>query len=481
MSQNQPVIRYEPGQFEADRHYYDRVLNAQIHPLVRGFMNLGNERIIERYCHLHPEVSREHIEAVLRYKTKHMLWAGADLFCVTNDQGTRKVVVIELNSCPSGQKSMPLIQENAEQGSYRVLLERAFVPLLKRRSLPEGGLAVLSDKNMMECTGYAATLADLTQQSVYLVPCYADDPNPSHRFTEDGVLEICDNDGTWIPIKAAIRYVTQKPWTRIPPVTRTLFFNPILICLAGGRNKMLAAKAYELYNRQMRDQKLTIRTPETIRDVALSSVPLYVESFGGVAVVKNPYSNAGQGVYTIVNKDELREFMQEDHKYDRFIVQSLVGNSGWSSRGAVEPLYHLGTIPDKRNHIYVADLRFMVGVGEEGFFPAAIYARRAARPLEASITDSGGSWEILGTNLSYKDDAGKWKTQTERLLLMDNRDFNRLGIGVDDLIESYLQSVLATIAIDQMAETLVNSKKRFRHKFFATINPDPRLVEEVMK
>jgi hypothetical protein len=480
MSQKQATTTVQPGQFEAENHYYDRVLNAQIHPLVRAFMNLGNNRIIERYCHLHPEIPREAVEYVLRYQTKHMRWAGADLFCVTNDRGTRKVVVIELNSCPSGQKSMPIIQETSEHGSYRVLLERAFLPMLKKRSLPEGELAVLYDKNHMESSGYAATLADLTNQPVYLVRCDDGDPDPAHRFN-DGVLEIRDPDGQWQSIRAAIRYVTQKPWNRIPPVTKTLFFNPILICLAGGRNKMLAAKAYEIFNRHMRDQKLQIKTPETIRDVSLDSVRMHVDSMGGIAVVKNPYSNAGQGVYTIVNQEELQAFLDEDHSYDRFIVQSLIGNSGWSSRGSVEPLYHLGTIPDKRNNIYVADLRFMVGVGEEGFFPVAIYARRAARPLEAKVSDSGGSWEILGTNLSYKDDAGKWKTQTERLLLMDSRDFNRLGIGVDDLIESYLQSVLSTIAIDQMAEGLVNSKKKFRHKFFATMNPDPRLVDEVMK
>lgn len=34
---------------------------------------------------------------------------------------------------------------------------------------------------------------------------------------------------------------------------------------------------------------------------------------------------------------------------------------------------------------------------------------------------------------------GSWGTETERLLLMDSRDFNRIGIGVDDLIEAYMQ------------------------------------------
>lgn len=33
---------------------------------------------------------------------------------------------------------------------------------------------------------------------------------------------------------------------------------------------------------------------------------------------------------------------------------------------------------------------------------------------------------MLGTNLSVKED-GKWSTETNRLLLMDRKDFNQLG------------------------------------------------------
>jgi hypothetical protein len=42
----------------------------------------------------------------------------------------------------------------------------------------------------------------------------------------------------WRSCRAAIRYVTQKPWKRVPPITRTLIFNPVLACLSGGRNKV---------------------------------------------------------------------------------------------------------------------------------------------------------------------------------------------------------------------------------------------------
>ena len=46
---------------------------------------------------------------------------------------------------------------------------------------------------------------------------------------------------TWERVRAVIRYVTQKPWNRIPPITRTLIYNPVLACLAGGRNKARCA------------------------------------------------------------------------------------------------------------------------------------------------------------------------------------------------------------------------------------------------
>jgi hypothetical protein len=76
-----------PGAFEPEQHYYSRVMNAQIHPLVRYFFHLGNERIIERYCHMHPEAKPEAVVAALTECTKHFRWGGSDLFVVTTEQG----------------------------------------------------------------------------------------------------------------------------------------------------------------------------------------------------------------------------------------------------------------------------------------------------------------------------------------------------------------------------------------------------------
>ena len=478
---SEPISRViQPGSFERQDHYYTKVLNAQVHPLIRYFFNLKNERIAERYAHLHPEVKPEAIRAALSHTPRHYRWGGTDLFAVTTEHGVRQIVVIETNSCPSGQKSMPPLAEDQDQAGYRMLLERSFMPMLKRRNLPQGGLAVLYDKNPMENTGYAATLADLANEPVHLIYAPDSTEDRAFRFTEDRVLEVRDPDGAWAPIRAAFRYVTQRPWNRLPPVTRTPLFNPVLICLAGGRNKMLAAKAYDLYNARIQQTGLTIRTPETIWDVNRAEVPLWVARMGGSAVIKVPYSNAGQGVFTVTSNEELDAFMDQDHPYDRFIVQALIGHTRWSSRGRQGQLNQLGTIPNRKGQIFVADMRFMVGASPDGFYPVAIYARRARSPLTAERPTGMQSWSMLGTNLSVKTDGGGWDTEHGRLTLMDSRDFNLLGVGLDDLIEAYIQTVLAMAAIDEMANQLVTQRNRFRQRFFRSINPDPALVSEII-
>lgn len=481
MKINSSPITIAPGNFSVEDHFYPRVLNAHLHPLVRHLMEMGNERIICRYCHLHPEADESTVRELLTTPPRYFRWGGSDLIHVTTEEGLRRVVIIETNSCPSGQKSMPRSAELEEEAGYQTVLERSFLPALRRRKkAPKGELAVLYDKNHMENTGYAATLATLADEPVHLVPLKDGAEESFARFNSERILEIRTESGDWIPIRAAFRYVTQKPWNRIPPLTRTLIYNPILVCLAGGRNKLMAAKAYDFYNARNLNAGLQIATPETIWDVSREEVPIWVERMGGVAVVKVPYSNAGQGVYTIVNDDELEAFMSLDHQYDKFIVQALIGNSRWSSQSRDGRLFHVGTMPDKKLNLYVADLRFMVATNENGYFPVAIYSRRARQPLESTLATGASSWDMLGTNLSIKQDDGSFATEPSRLLLVDSRDFNRLGLGMDDLIESYVQTVMSIAAIDQMSQELVNTKGRFRRKLFLSMNPDESLANEIM-
>lgn len=471
------AVAVDPGQFEPAKHFYPRVLNAQLHSMVGFFMRMTTDRIVNRYCHLNPRVAPEQLTEILMYRPRYFRWSGCDLFHVTTERGNRQMVVIETNSCPSGNKSMPPLTDEAEQGGYRLLMERAFVPSLTRRGLPKGDLAVIYDKNRMENAGYAAALADLTNEHVWLAPMPAGRNGPA-RFV-DGILQVRDERGKWHDVRAAMRYVTQKPWSRIPVQTKTMIFNPVIACLAGGRNKLVAAKAYDLYNAELKRLGLEIRTPETIRDLKQAEIPLWVQRFGGHAVVKVPYANAGQGVFTITNQDELDAFMDADINYESYIVQSLVGNYGWSSSSPQGRFFQVGTMPNKRSEIYVADIRMMVSTSKEGFRPLAIYARRARKPLTTEV-DSGASWDMLGTNLSQKREDGSWETDDDRLMLMDRKDFNSLGIGLDDLIEGFIQTVLSTIAIDKLACNLISSKGSLKRRLFRSLNDDNALMDELI-
>ncbi|MFK7946729.1 MAG: hypothetical protein AB8G11_03990 [Saprospiraceae bacterium] len=470
-----------PNSFNGENHWYPKALNATIHPMVNFFLNLNKERIIKRYCHLHPMVNREKLEEVLAYECKYFLWCGADLINSTSANGKRQMVIIENNSSPSGQKSMPLLDDNKEDGSYRLLVERTFKPLLKSkqgRPKLKGRLAVLYDKNYMETSGYAAVIADVMDEEVLLIPFFNEE-NP-HIKIENNFIHV-NLDGEWTPLRAVFRYVTQRPWNRIPLNLKTKILNPIVACLAGGRNKMVAAKAYDLYNAELRNYGLEINIPQTIWDVSKAEIPLWVQKMGGQAVIKIPYSNAGQGVFTIINQAELDAFMEMEFDYKRFIVQSLIGNYNWSSTSEKGKFYHVGTIPNAKGETFVTDLRMMASSTKDGIRPLCVYARRAAEPLVDNISSGSDSWAMLGTNLSVKLGDNDFTSDSSRLMLTDRRDFNKLGLGLDDLIEAYIQTVLSMIAIDKMCINLMGTKGKFKMRLFKSLNNDETLLEEIYK
>ena len=476
------VTIVKPGEFEPSRHFYPKALNATIHPMVSFFMRFSAERLVSRYCHLNPKVDPVILAELLAYQPRFFRWAGVDLFNVATAEGHREMVLIETNSCPSGQKSMPLVADEEEEGGYKALVSRVldyyFRKIRKEKGREGGVLAVVYDKNEMENSGYAAAMANHFQEPVYLATYKGSDPDPPVRF-KDRYMEVRTESGEWERVRAAFRYVTQKPWNRIPLHTKTLLINPIQACLAGGRNKAVASTAYDLLNSELAGTGLQIRVPETIREVSKGEIPILVRKMGGHAVVKIPYSNAGQGVFTITSEAELNEFMEGTYSYNKFIVQSLIGNYLWSSHGARGRFYHVGMLPNRKNEIYVADARMMVGADESGFFPMAVYGRKAPTPLQNKLDGSVDSWSMLGTNLSVAQGVDNWGSETSRLVLMDRRDFNTMGLSLDDLLKGYVQAVLATIAIDKMACNLTTSKGKFRLKVYANLNNDESLMEEI--
>ena len=92
-----------------------------------SFLSLGNARMVERYCHLNPAVDKAILSRLIASRCSSFRWSGADLFSVTNNRGKRQMIVVETNSCPSGQKSMPPMpptphaQDEHDDGYHRII------------------------------------------------------------------------------------------------------------------------------------------------------------------------------------------------------------------------------------------------------------------------------------------------------------------------------------------------------------------------
>lgn len=456
LSISKNVHLVEPGDFEATEHWYPRVLNSNIHPLVSYFLNLSHEQMVERYQRLNPASNPEAILSILTYQPLYFRWAGTDLMHITNHEGNRKLAVIETNSCPSGQKSMPLLDLNVEQGGYRRLIEKTFKPMVDALTI-DGSLAVIYDKNPMENVGYAATIADVFGENVFLAKFDKADKNPPVKFM-DGYMYIRNECEEWIPIRAAFRYVTQEPWTRLPKNTKTLLLNPLEACLAGGRNKEVASGAYDWFNEEFKNHGISIFTPKTFTNVPFNELTKYFELLGGNMVIKVPDSNAGQGVFTVVSPDELDFALKQLTTTNTYLVQELIHSNYNKGLDPGKAWYHVGTIPDSKGRSYAFDLRLMMHATEEGIRPLAVYSRRSGYPLNQPLPDGMNSWEVYGTNLSIKGDDG-WTYADERLMLFDIRNFGQLGLGIDELIKGFVQSAMAVFAIDQNAIRTFGNKQ----------------------
>eukprot|EP00997_Jenningsia_sp_PLL12_P005766 NODE_229_length_2078_cov_78.608181_g197_i0.p1 GENE.NODE_229_length_2078_cov_78.608181_g197_i0~~NODE_229_length_2078_cov_78.608181_g197_i0.p1 ORF type:complete len:355 (-),score=87.91 NODE_229_length_2078_cov_78.608181_g197_i0:283-1347(-) len=288
-------------------------------------------------------------------------------------------------------------------------------------------------------------------------------------------MQVLANSG-WVPIRAALRYVTQAPWNRLPIHTRTFIMNGVGPCLAGGRNKATAAFAYEMFNAEHRHEGLQISTPAT-RVETWDKLDGLLEEMKYM-VVKVPYSNAGQGVWPVTSRSAL-ESLKQQHKgksYDKLLVQQLLGPQQWDTNGGI---YQVGCLPDDNGAVHAFDTRVMVGGGPNGFQIIAMYARQAAVAFEeVPPTDVEAASQMLCTNLSVKLGENHFTTQPERLLPMDIRNFDILGIGIDDLVEGFVQSVMAMTAIDVLCQRLM-PKNQFSFPLFQRICDDNTLLQEI--
>ena len=62
--------------FKKENHFYPKVVNAKMHPLVASFFKMSNESIVTRYKQMNPDVNVDALRKLLAYKPKYFKWAG---------------------------------------------------------------------------------------------------------------------------------------------------------------------------------------------------------------------------------------------------------------------------------------------------------------------------------------------------------------------------------------------------------------------
>lgn len=70
------ALQIDRGCFKRENHFYAKVLNSKIHPVVASFYNMTNEAIIKRYKQLNQHVNADVLREYLNYKPKYFKWAG---------------------------------------------------------------------------------------------------------------------------------------------------------------------------------------------------------------------------------------------------------------------------------------------------------------------------------------------------------------------------------------------------------------------
>jgi hypothetical protein len=458
---------FYPEQINPNELGHELTNNKESHPKVVRFLNMSQEEKIARYANSHPNTNIQTLTKILSSEVEHLRWSGSDLLNVFDTSGKKHKYLLETNSCPSGALDLPTrTQEHTGKTPYEMILEGTLIPQIKE----EGDLAVIWDKNRRGTRAYAKTLASLTGRPVHHIPLL---DSSEFRFPKSEYLTFNDRK-----LAGVFRYVTQLPWERLAIDTATPMVNPIIGCIAGGRNKLIAAKAYQEFNDAFEGVKINVpyTTSELTREETLETL----KEWGNIAVIKDPYSNAGQGVYTITNQKELEEFKKISNPEGIYIVQQLIGNQEFTSNGRLNPLVHVGSNPIDGNN-YAIDIRMMVINSTEGYKPVSLYGRRARAPLESRVSENTSSWDILGTNLSVKLGEDKWRyDEEERQLVVTPEDFPKLNIGVDDLIDIYVQACFSNYAINDMANKLM-PKGQFNREIFKKLNNDPAFNDSILQ
>lgn len=106
-----------------------------------------------------------------------------------------------------------------------------------------------------------------------------------------------------------------------------------------------------------------------------------------------------------------------------------------SSKGK---FYYIGIVFSSKGNVYVADICMMVSYIVEGIRLLFIYVCCVVELLVDYIEGGIDFWFMFGINFFIKEGFNSWGLDINCLFFMDCCDFNKFGIGLDDLVDVYI-------------------------------------------
>lgn len=143
--------------------------------------------------------------------------------------------------------------------------------------------------------------------------------------------------------------------------------------------------------------------------------------------------------------------------------------------------YHLN------GQMYAYTVRIIACDSPTGFKTIAICCARAPAPF----AKNGETAEIASDALLNKiktvheDDAyvsniGTNPDSEQRSFYVDDAGMKGMGIGMDDVVDGFMQTVYSTLAIDNMCKKLTMEDGELNMQLLKELNPDPQLLAEVV-
>lgn len=136
------------------------------------------------------------------------------------------------------------------------------------------------------------------------------------------------------------------------------------------------------------------------------------------------------------------------------------------------------------NQLYASTVRIIACSDPSGFKMTAIRAARAARPFTSIRSEENklltDSIETLDED-AYITNLGTTGRSESRAIIIDDAAMDALAIGIDDVVDGFMQTVFSIHAIEDMCKRFTTKDGELNLELLKELNPDPQLLAELIE